>query len=208
MTDTVFPEFRYHRKFVRLDTILRLRWLAVLGQLAAIFIVAQGLEFDVPIIPCVAVIAFSAIVNLSLQIAFNPRQQLQPIYAAALLALNIRGARGAAVLHRRPAESVLVPVPGAGADLGHRADHTADAGAGAFGDRLRHGAGLRVHMPLPWNSDEPLALPPIYMTAVWLSIVLAIGVTSLYTFQVTDEASKLSDALSPPPSWCWRASSI
>ena len=33
------------------------------------------------------------------------------------------------------------------------------------------------------------------MVGVWLSILLAIGVTSLYTFQVTEEARKLSDAL-------------
>jgi len=38
-------------------------------------------------------------------------------------------------------------------------------------------------------------LPPIYMLGVWLSIVVAIGVTSLYSFQVTEEARKLSDAL-------------
>ena len=38
-------------------------------------------------------------------------------------------------------------------------------------------------------------LPPIYLFGVWLSIVVAIGVTSLYAFQVTEEARKLSDAL-------------
>jgi signal transduction histidine kinase len=42
---------------------------------------------------------------------------------------------------------------------------------------------------------RPLVLPPIYLFGVWLSIVLAIGVTSLYAFQVTEEARKLSDAL-------------
>jgi two-component system sensor histidine kinase RegB len=51
------------------------------------------------------------------------------------------------------------------------------------------------HLPLPWDSDEPLVLPPIYLFGVWLSIVVAIGVTSLYSFQVTEEARKLSDAL-------------
>ncbi len=40
------------------------------------------------------------------------------------------------------------------------------------------------HLPLPWDSDDPLVLPPIYLFGVWLSIVLAIGVTSLYAFQV------------------------
>jgi len=51
------------------------------------------------------------------------------------------------------------------------------------------------HLPLPWDSDEPLDLPPIYLFGVWLSIVVAIGVTSLYAFQVAEEARKLSDAL-------------
>ncbi len=51
------------------------------------------------------------------------------------------------------------------------------------------------HLPLPWDSDEPLVLPPIYLLGVWLSIVVAIGVTSLYAFQVAEEARKLSDAL-------------
>ena len=51
------------------------------------------------------------------------------------------------------------------------------------------------YLPLPWDAEEPLVLPPIYLLGVWLSIVLAIGVTSLYAFQVTEEARKLSDAL-------------
>src|SRR6202008_3984128 len=51
------------------------------------------------------------------------------------------------------------------------------------------------HYPLPWDSDDPLVLPPIYLFGVWLSITLAIGVTSLYAFQVTEEARQLSDAL-------------
>src|SRR4051794_23375323 len=89
MTDVAATDFRHPRRHVRLDTILRLRWLAALGQLTAIFIVAQGLEFDLPIVPCLAVIGLSALLNLVLQIAFNPMQRLEPSYAAALLALNI-----------------------------------------------------------------------------------------------------------------------
>ncbi|TMK53026.1 MAG: sensor histidine kinase, partial [Alphaproteobacteria bacterium] len=67
MTDVAASEFRHPRRYVRLDTILRLRWLAVLGQLAAIFIVAQGLEFDVPIVPCITIVSLSALLNLALQ---------------------------------------------------------------------------------------------------------------------------------------------
>src|SRR4030081_2126973 len=82
-------DFHHPRRYVRLDTILRLRWLAVLGQLAAIFIVVQGLDFATPIVPAVAIICLSALLNLVLQMAFNPMQRLEPAYAAALLALNI-----------------------------------------------------------------------------------------------------------------------
>src|SRR5260370_30136879 len=89
MTEIAATDFRHPRRYVRLDPILRLRWLAFLGQLAAIFIVAHGLEFDVPAVPCLAIVGLSALLNLVLQIAFNPMQRLEPAYAAALLALNI-----------------------------------------------------------------------------------------------------------------------
>ena len=89
MTDVAASDFRHPQRYVRLDTILRLRWLAALGQLAAIFIVVQALEFDVPVVPCVIIISLSALLNLVLQTAFNPMQRLEPVYAATLLALNI-----------------------------------------------------------------------------------------------------------------------
>src|SRR3954463_7561084 len=89
MTAVAASDFRHPRRYVRLDTILRLRWLAALGQLAAISVVVQGLKFDLPIIPCVLIVGLSALLNLVLQIAFDPMQRLEPVYAAALLALNI-----------------------------------------------------------------------------------------------------------------------
>src|SRR5258708_9315689 len=89
MTEVGASDLRQPRRYVRLDTILRLRWLAVLGQLAAIFIVVQGLEFDLPVIPCVAIIGLSALLNLVLQTAFNPMRRLEPGYTPPFLALNI-----------------------------------------------------------------------------------------------------------------------
>ena len=78
MTDIDASDFRHPRRYVRLDTILRLRWLAVLGQLATIFIVEQGLEFDVEVVPCLTIVGLSALLNLTLQIRFNPMQRLEP----------------------------------------------------------------------------------------------------------------------------------
>ncbi|AJA66364.1 MULTISPECIES: ActS/PrrB/RegB family redox-sensitive histidine kinase [Bradyrhizobium] len=194
MTETADTDFRHEQRHIRLDTILRLRWLAVLGQLAAIFIVAQGLEFNVEIVPCVSIIALSAALNLALQTVSNPLQRLKPMQAAGLLALNIVELAGLLFftggLQNPFSFLFLAPVL---------------ISATALPARLTFGLGLLAvacasvlfffHLPLPWDSDDPLVLPPIYLIGIWLSIVLAIGVTSLYSFQVTEEARKLADAL-------------
>src|SRR5436190_6238313 len=194
MTDVAASEFRQPSRYVRLDTILRLRWLAVLGQLAAIFIVAQGLEFDVPVIACVAIVGLSALINLALQIAFNPMQRLEPIYAASLLALNIVELAGLLYLTgglQNPFSFLfLAPVLISATALPIRLTIALGVLAVACASAL-----VFFHLPLTWDSDDPLVLPPIYLFGVWLSIVLAIGVTSLYAFQVTEESRKLSDAL-------------
>ena len=194
MTEIADSDFHHAQRHIRLDTILRLRWLAVLGQLAAIFIVAQGLEFNVEIIPCVSIIALSAALNLALQTAANPMQRLEPMQAAGLLALNIVELAGLLFftggLQNPFSFLFLAPVL---------------ISATALPARFTFGLGLLAvacasvlfffHFPLPWDSDDPLVLPPIYLVGVWLSIALAIGVTSLYSFQVTEEARKLADAL-------------
>src|SRR5476651_2045690 len=194
MTDVAAPDLRHPRRYVRLDTILRLRWLTVLGQLAAIFIVVQGLDYDVPVVPCVIIIGLSALLNLVLQTAFNPMQRLEPAYAAALLALNIAELAGLLFftggLQNPFSFLFLAPVLISATALPIRLTIALGVLAVACASAL-----VFFHLPLPWDSDEPLVLPPIYLFGVWLSILVAIGVTSLYAFQVTEEARKLSDAL-------------
>ncbi|MCW5700990.1 MAG: ActS/PrrB/RegB family redox-sensitive histidine kinase [Bradyrhizobium sp.] len=194
MTDVAASEFRDPSRYVRLDTILRLRWLAVLGQLAAVFIVSQGLNFDFAIVPCLVIIGLSALINLVAQTIFNPMQRLEPVYAAALLAINIVELAGLLFLTgglQNPFSFLfLAPVLISATALPVRMTIALGFVAVACASNL-----VFYHYPLPWDADDPLVLPPIYLFGVWLSITLAIGVTSLYAFQVTEEARKLSDAL-------------
>jgi two-component system sensor histidine kinase RegB len=194
MTEIAASDFRHPRRYIRLDTILRLRWLAVLGQLAAIFIVVQGLEFDVEVIPCLTIIGLSALLNLALQIAVNPMQRLEPAYAAALLALNIIELAGLLFftggLENPFSFLFLAPVLISATALPIRLTIALGVLAVVCASAL-----VFFHFPLPWDSDDPLVLPPIYLFGVWLSIAVAIGVTSLYAFQVAEEARQLSDAL-------------
>src|SRR5260370_15500499 len=166
MTEIAQSDFGRLRRYVRLDTILRLRWLAALGQLAAIFIVAQGLEFDVPVIPCVAIVGLSAAVNLALQIAFNPMQRLEPVYAAALLALNI--VELAALLFftgglQNPFSFLfLAPVLISATALPIRLTIALGVLAGACASVLGF-----FYLPLPCDNYEPPVLPTIYPFSFW-----------------------------------------
>ena len=83
-------QLRQHpRRNVRLDTLVRLRWLAVIGQTSAILVVHYGFDFTLPLVPCLAVIAASASLNVGLRLGFSRSERLAPDRAAYLLAFDI-----------------------------------------------------------------------------------------------------------------------
>ena len=77
------------RRNVRLDTLVRLRWLAIIGQTTAVLVVYFGLNFQLPIWTCLGVIALSAWLNVALRLRFHLMQRLEPDRAAGLLAFDI-----------------------------------------------------------------------------------------------------------------------
>src|ERR1700759_1502967 len=83
------PRTHHRPKNVRLETLVRLRWLSVLGQLAAGLVVHFGLEFDVPLWSSLGVIALAALLNVALRLGFPHTQWLEPERAAHLLAFDI-----------------------------------------------------------------------------------------------------------------------
>src|SRR5262249_61028068 len=77
------------RRNVRLSTLARIRWLAVLGQTGAVIVVHYGLDFTLPIAACFAVIALSAALNIFLRLHFRETPRLDAQTAARLLAVDI-----------------------------------------------------------------------------------------------------------------------
>ena len=179
---------------VRLDTLVRLRWLAVIGQTTAVLVVYVGLDFDLPIWACLAVIALAAWLNVALRVRFRMTQRVEPDRAAWLLAFDI--AELAILLFltgglENPfAFLFLGPVLLAATALPPRLALMLGGFAAACATVL-----IFVHYPLPWDSDEPLELPAIYTMGVWLSLLLALGFIGVYAWQLTEEARQLVDAL-------------
>ena len=182
-----------HRN-VRLDTLVRLRWLAIIGQTTAVLVVYYGLDFKLPIYACLSVIALAAWLNVALRLRFHITQRLEPDRAAWLLAFDI-GELAVLLfltggLQNPFAFLFLGPVLLSATALPPRFTLTLGGFAVACSTVL-----VFVHYPLPWDIDDPLQLPPIYMIGVWLSILLAIGFIGVYAWQITEESRQLSDAL-------------
>jgi two-component system, sensor histidine kinase RegB len=179
---------------VRLDTLVRLRWLAIIGQTTAVVVVYYGLDFQLPIYACLAAIVLAAWLNVALRLRFHMTQRLEPDRAAWLLAFDI--AELAVLLFltgglQNPFAFMFVgPVLLSATALPPRFTLMLGGFAVVCATIL-----VFVHYPLPWDSDDPLQLPPIYMMGVWLCILLAIGFIGAYAWQITEESRQLSDAL-------------
>jgi two-component system, sensor histidine kinase RegB len=182
------------RRNVRLDTLVRLNWLAVVGQTLTLLIVHYVLDFTLPLAACLGVVALSAGLNVALRLRFHRSQRLEPDRAAWLFAFDI--AQLAVLLYltgglQNPFSFLFLgPVLIAATAL----PPTMTAMLGAFA-ALCATVLVFAHEPLPWASDDALTLPPIYMLGIWLSLLLALGVISAYAWQVAEEARLLADAL-------------
>src|SRR6185312_13869082 len=182
------------RRNVRLDTLLRLRWLAIIGQTIAVLVVQYAVEFPLPVYACLAVIALSAWLNIALRVRFSLTQRLEPERAAWLLAFDI--AELAVLLFltgglQNPfAFLFLAPVLLSATALPPRITIYLAIFAMVCATVL-----VFAHYPLPWDTDDPLELPWIYLLGVWFSILLAIGFIGVYAWQITEEGRQLAEAL-------------
>lgn len=182
------------RRTLRLDTLMRLRWLAIFGQLGALLVVKFGLDFELQFSLCLAVIAVYAFVTILVRMRQSGQLRLPAELAAWLLAVDILelavllGLTGG--LQNPFSFLLLGPVLISATALPARMAMQLAGLAVVCATIL-----VFVHLQLPWSSDDPLELPPVYVVGVWLSILLAIGYISVYAWQITEEARQLTDAL-------------
>jgi two-component system, sensor histidine kinase RegB len=193
MTEVLHQPRHMHRN-VRLDTLMRLRWLSVIGQTGAVLVVHYGLGFRLPVYACLAVVVLSACLNIAMRVRFSDTQRLEPDRAAWLLAFDI--AQLATLLFltgglQNPfAFLFLGPVLISATALPPRMTLMLGTFAVFCASVL-----FFVHYPLPWDAEDPLELPAIYMLGVWLAILISMGFIGVYAWQITEEARQLANAL-------------
>ncbi len=179
---------------LRLRTLVRLRWLAVIGQSLAILLVQFPLGFKLPIAACLAIIAVSAWLNVFLTLRWRGSQKLSARVAGLLLGYDVLQLAGLLYLTgglQNPfALLFLVPVTVSATSLPIM--WTAALGLLA----LASASVLAFfHRPLPWDGVQDFSLPPLYLLGMWAAIVSATIFSAIYARRIAEEARIMSSAL-------------
>lgn len=179
---------------LRLQTIVRLRWVGVIGQILALCVVYFWLGFDLPIGPCLTVIAVSAWVNVFLAIYYPARHRLSVNFATALLAYDI--VQLASLLYLtggidNPFTMLIVaPVTVSAATL----PLVYTIGLGLLALLCTWLLAFNA-MPLPWYDDPALALPFLYKVGIVTAVTASMPFLALYVWRLTQEGRQMSEAL-------------
>lgn len=178
----------------RVDTLIRLRWLAITGQAAAVLATHFIFAFPMPFLLCVLVVGASVWVNLGLRVRFNHSDRLADRPAFILIAydllqltllLYLTGG-----LENPFAMLFLAPLMIAAVSLSARYATALTLLVIVCASTL-----IFFHRPLPWFPGETFQLPILFRAAIWIAIVLGASFTAAYSWRVAEEARRLSDAL-------------
>jgi two-component system, sensor histidine kinase RegB len=179
---------------VRLRTLSNLRWLAIAGQSAALFLVYFAFGYSLPLGYCAIAIAASAILNVVLALRYPASHRLANREASYYLAFDVL--QLAVLLYltggiTNPFALMFVAPVVIGAATLNLGNTLALAGIAFVSVSL---IGV-FHKPLPWPEGETLVLPQLYQAGIWAALVIGIGFTSIYAWRIASESARMSAGL-------------
>ena len=179
---------------LRLETLVRLRWLTIAGQTMGVLFVAFGLGFPLPLIECLSLIAVSALVNIYLIVRFGAAHRPSIRFATAQLAFDCLVLGGLLALtgglHNPFALLLLAPVSASATILPQRSTWALALLVVVIASTL-----AVFHLPLPWDPDADIVFDRVYVIGLWTSLLCAVVFIAAYTNRVAHEARQLADAL-------------
>jgi two-component system sensor histidine kinase RegB len=180
--------------WVRLRTLILLRWMAIAGQLAAITVADRYYGMQLPLGLCYMAVGASISANLIAMFVFPENKRLSELEALLTLLFDLSqlsfliyltgGLTNPFVL------LILAPVTISASALELRT--TVILGAVAI---LLVTLTVRFNIPLRFPDGTELAVPRLFEFGFWLSIVIGILFLSLYSRRVATEIRSMSDAL-------------
>jgi two-component system, sensor histidine kinase RegB len=178
---------------VKQRTLVLIRWIAVGGQAATLCIVHFGMGMPVPIVPALAIVGASALLNLFVGRGRGMRARLSNAGATIYLAYDVLQLTLLLYLTGglvNPfAILILAPVMVSATVL----SRTSTIALGLL-TGLSVSALAFIRLPLPWP-EGPFTPPALYVMGIWLAIVSSAMFIGAYVGSVSEEARRMSGAL-------------
>lgn len=178
---------------LRLRTLVAIRWVAVLGQAAAVLVVHLGLGFALPLAPVAATIFAAALSNVIMAMTRPAQARLSDRDGAIYLAFDILQLALLLFLTggvQNPFSILLLaPVTIAAATLSGRS--TVALAALTVAAIVLLGA---FHLRLPWTGDG-VELPAVYQFGIVTALTVAALFIAVYAWSLSNAQRRMLDAL-------------
>ncbi len=194
MPDGEFSALVAHGDWVRLRTLIVLRWMAVAGQLTAIFVATRYYGIDLDLALCLAVVGAAVAVNLISVFIFPENKRLTG--SEAMLTLLFDTAQLAVLLYltgglNNPfALLILAPATIAATALQTRATVFLGLVTIALVTLVAF-----FHRPLQVSDGTLIEVPAVFGFGFWLAIVTGVVFLGLYARRVASEIRSMGEAL-------------
>lgn len=180
--------------WIRLRTLILLRWVAIAGQLTAITVAREMYNLSLEIGLCYLVIGVSASVNLVAVFVFpenrrltEPENFLMSLFDLLQLSFLLYLTGG---LNNPFAMLMLGPVVISATVMSLRSALMVGAAAIILVSLL-----AVYHLPLRTEQGFILRIPDVFLFGHWAALVIAVAFMSLYAIRVTTEIRSMAQAL-------------
>jgi two-component system, sensor histidine kinase RegB len=195
MVELTTYDSRQHRSnWVRLRTLIVLRWIAVFGQLAAITVAQRLFDLDLDLGLCFLAIGASIVANLIAVFVYPENKRLSEAEVAGMLLFDI-GQLAFLVfltggLNNPFALLILAPVAISATALKPATTALIAAVTIALVSIL-----AMWHLPLRTDLGFVMRMPQVFVYGFWVSISIGVVFLALYASRVTAEVHAMSEAL-------------
>ncbi|MFY1707058.1 sensor histidine kinase RegB [Tritonibacter scottomollicae] len=180
--------------WIRLRTLIVLRWVAIIGQATAIIAAQTQYNLQLSVLPCYFAIGVSALANLVALIVFPENKRLSEfqnflmvLFDLLQLCFLLYMTGG---LNNPFALLVLGPVTISATVMGLRSTLIIGASAIFLVSLL-----VPLHIPLETAEGTILRMPSLFVFGHWCALVIAILFIGAYSYRISAEIRSMSDAL-------------
>jgi len=180
--------------WVRLRTLVTVRWIAISGQVAAVLAASEGMGFQLPLSWCALLISASASVNLAAQIIYPAEKRLSEQGTLMMLFFDLGQLVALLMLTGGLSNpfAVLILAPVTISATALKLQSTLWLGITAMAAVTLMSV---VHMPLVQADGTVLEAPELYRSGIAAALAIAVAFLSIYTRRVTVEGYAMGQAL-------------